>query len=87
MLWWLVQLSFPSGSLTYVPGDAIGVHCPNPPHLVASLLDRLRPLGLQPSSRVTIRRGTALGGSLQPGLSVEELLTWHADLSQCPKPR
>jgi methionine synthase reductase len=30
------------GALHYAPGDAIGIHCPNDPHVVSSLLQRLQ---------------------------------------------
>lgn len=37
-----MELSLKGSGITYEPGDAIGVRCPNPPNATAYVLERLQ---------------------------------------------
>lgn len=84
----LLQLDIARTGLTYTPGDAIAIRCPNPATAVSCLCSRLQAShGIHPDSWVTVTSGTALSGVLpSTKLSVHEIFRSYADLSSPPRP-
>jgi len=84
------EISTKASKIAYLPGDSIGVCCPNPPYAVQTVLNRLQlahyPELLTLQSAVSIKAASSGTGEAEDEvLSVEEFLRYRIDLTSIPK--
>lgn len=76
------ELSLENSKITYLPGDSIGICCPNPPYAVDIVLKRLQTL--EPSLSISSRLNIIEGENVET-VTLEELLSYRLDLTGIPK--
>mmetsp|Transcript_10156 Transcript_10156/g.16963 ORF Transcript_10156/g.16963 Transcript_10156/m.16963 type:complete len:804 (-) Transcript_10156:294-2705(-) len=77
-----LDISIAGSGIAYSPGDSIGICCPNPPHLVAVVLQRLQQAHFDREIRESTMVKTACGTHV---MTLHDMLSHKFDLTGPPK--
>lgn len=83
-----IELDIAGSGIKYTPGDAIGILCPNPTHIVENMINRL---GFHRSTLFSIqaiassRRGGTIKSQIPSPCTIEYALTHCVDLTSIPR--
>ena len=91
-----MEINLSGGQMEYLPGDAIGVCCPNPAYLVDAVFQRLQDVTTTSSSSSTPSSSSTVmtmdsevqlitGGGEERASTVRELLEYRMDLVDVPR--